>query len=302
MSAALKALKPEDFDENSMIFEETKEGSIGTGKQAVKFKRVPLKYRMKDGKIVPLIIGTGALFSYGVMENTSIETKKVTGYSLALYLPTDKKEEKKDDPSKEKKDKDKAKDPKKPGTPLEDALIRARKRCVAYMIENADDLDLEGFTEATADIILPSLINVPKEKTKKHIKRLFPHLMWYGPSDKGPEKMLTKFQKVISFGMPAVGDQPPEPPKLEPLDPKTCIGACKAIAALQLDNIFIGAKVKSLQMKCPQALIMDDGSATASKDLLADQLSDLQKQIHEMGLGSGEPEAGDGGGNPEEVI
>jgi hypothetical protein len=292
MAATLKAIKPDEFDENNMIFEEIKEGSIGSGKQAVKFKRVVIKYRQKDGKIVPLIIGTPPLFSYGVMENTSLETKKVTGYSLALYLPSDKKEEKKEG-KEEKADKSKKAEVKL--HPLEDALHRARKRVVDFMIANAEALELGDFDEAAAKHILPSLINVPKEKTKKHIKRLFPHLMWYGPSDKGPEKMLTKFQKVVSLGMPG------EDPKLEPLDPKTCIGACKAIAGLQIDNLFVGAKVKSIQMKCPQALIMDDTSATASKDLLKDQLEELKKQLAELNLGEA-PEGGESGDNPEQII
>ena len=78
-----------------MIFSDPIQGSIPDSKPAINFFRININTRNEDGSFGDLIIPTDpGLFSFGVSENTSQETKQVNGYSLPICLfnrdgPTD---------------------------------------------------------------------------------------------------------------------------------------------------------------------------------------------------------------------
>jgi hypothetical protein len=78
------------YDPSNMIFAVPQESTVN----AVKYKRIPISTRNPDGTIGDLIIRTCEVFSFGVQETKSLETEKVTGYSMPLCLwnrngPTD---------------------------------------------------------------------------------------------------------------------------------------------------------------------------------------------------------------------
>jgi hypothetical protein len=74
-----------NFDINSIIYSKAKEFNIP--KSTMVYHRITMSTKYLDGTIGPLIIPTnGQLFSFGVSENKSLETGKLTGYSLSLCL------------------------------------------------------------------------------------------------------------------------------------------------------------------------------------------------------------------------
>jgi hypothetical protein len=62
-------------------------GTVPDSKPVVTTIRVPITYRYPDGSYGPLLISTEEdLFSFGLQENVSQETGKLTGYSISLCM------------------------------------------------------------------------------------------------------------------------------------------------------------------------------------------------------------------------
>jgi hypothetical protein len=80
------------FNPENLIFQKSKECKIPNSE--LSYFRIGISVKYNDGSTGPLIIPTGQLYSFGVSENKSLETRKTTGYSLSLCLhnrdgPTD---------------------------------------------------------------------------------------------------------------------------------------------------------------------------------------------------------------------
>ena len=74
-----------NFNKDSIIYSKAKEFNIP--KSTMVYHRISISTKYPDGTTGPLIIPTnGQLFSFGVSENKSLETGKLTGYSLSLCL------------------------------------------------------------------------------------------------------------------------------------------------------------------------------------------------------------------------
>ena len=69
-----------------MVFSEPISGSVPDTK--IEFKRINISTRNDDGSVGELILPTERLFSFGVSENVSQDTGKVTGYTFPLCLWT----------------------------------------------------------------------------------------------------------------------------------------------------------------------------------------------------------------------
>ena len=69
-----------------MIFSDPISGEIPDSKPKIEFKRINISTLNEDGSVGELIIPTGRLYSFGVSENTSMETGKVTGHTFPLCL------------------------------------------------------------------------------------------------------------------------------------------------------------------------------------------------------------------------
>jgi hypothetical protein len=61
-------------------------GSVPDSKPPIQTIRVPITYQYSDGTYGPLLLQTERLFSFGLQENVSQETSKVTGYSFSLNM------------------------------------------------------------------------------------------------------------------------------------------------------------------------------------------------------------------------
>ena len=75
------------YNTRSMVFSDPKETVIPNKdpkKPDIKFRRVYISTKQDDGSVTDLIFQLEELFSYGVQENTSPETGKVTGYSFPI--------------------------------------------------------------------------------------------------------------------------------------------------------------------------------------------------------------------------
>lgn len=74
------------YDPSNMRFSEPVVGSIPDSKPAISYRRINITTINPDGSEGELIIPTDEVFSYGVGENTNIETGKVNGYVCSLCL------------------------------------------------------------------------------------------------------------------------------------------------------------------------------------------------------------------------
>lgn len=87
MSQNTQLTSADNYDTSRMIFSDPIQGSIPDSKPAISFFRININTRNEDGSLGELIIPTDpGLFSFGVGENTSQETKQVNGYSLPICL------------------------------------------------------------------------------------------------------------------------------------------------------------------------------------------------------------------------
>ena len=196
----VKTIKFAKWDKKNIVFEKPKPGGFGEGSDRVNFIRVPFSYRNEDGTTGPLLLSGGKLMCFGTSEQISKETKKVTGYSLVLYLPkgdknvkeadsagaatatkksttkAEKKEEEGDSPSEKKKEggsdaKTEKKEGKKKGTKkkvvatppasdIERIIIEIHEVVTEHMIEHAEEYGKEDFDEHTAKALLKCPINI----------------------------------------------------------------------------------------------------------------------------------------------
>ena len=74
----------EDLTPDNIIFNEAKEYKVKDSK--IKYKRIPIEVKYPNGKKGPLVMESPFLFSFGVNEKKSQETKKLVGYSLPVCL------------------------------------------------------------------------------------------------------------------------------------------------------------------------------------------------------------------------
>jgi hypothetical protein len=75
----------EEYKNDNVVYAKANQESI-PGDAGMTYHRINLMYRNSDGTVGEFIVPTEQLFSFGVSENTSPETKNVTGYSLPLCL------------------------------------------------------------------------------------------------------------------------------------------------------------------------------------------------------------------------
>lgn len=79
-------ITPIGYDTSRIIFSDPVVGSIPNSKPAINFRRINISTLNDDGTTGELIIPTEEVYSFGVSENTDIETGKTNGYVMALCL------------------------------------------------------------------------------------------------------------------------------------------------------------------------------------------------------------------------
>lgn len=169
----------------------------------------------------------GGTFSFGVQENTSLETKKVTGHSMSLSLYD------KTDPA------NGLTGPTKAQKAWVDAFNAMCEHIKTYLIEHKDDDDIGLYELTHASLAKLNPLYWKKEKGKVVAGTgpvLYPKLKTSGK--KSGNKIISLFYSDFD----------------EPLDPMALIGQfCHVDADIQIEAIYIGGGKVTLQVKLYEA-------------------------------------------------
>ena len=232
------------YDANTrMIFSEPISGSVPDTK--IEFKRINISSRNDDGSVGELILQTERLFSFGVSENVSQDTGKVTGYTFPLCMWT------RDAPT----------TAEKAWTNTFDLIVGA---CVEHVMENKEEIELHELTRSELTKSKGGLNPMywKKEKVKDEVsgKTVVRNVKGVGPTlyaklifSKKNDKFLTQFFDMSD----------------EPMNALDLMGKyCFTNAAVKIESIFISGTGKvSLQVKLYEAVV--EPSTSGMKRLLA---------------------------------
>jgi hypothetical protein len=195
-----------------MIFSDPQCGSIPDSKPAISFKRINLQTRNPDGTTGDLILSTEKIFSFGVCENTNMETGKVNGYVLPLCLYN------KDCPSQSEKEW---------VITFNNIVDRIKK----HLIDNRDAIEQEDLDERDLKKLNPLYYKKEKGKVVENS----------GPTLYAKLIMSKKLNKIMTMFYNPSTDQ-----EIDPLELIGKFGFAKS--AIKFESIFIGNKI-SLQIK-----------------------------------------------------
>lgn len=228
-----------------MIFSEPIAGFVPDSKPKIEFKRINISTRNEDGSVGELIFPTERLFSFGVSENVSQETGKVTGYTFPLCLWS------RDGPTREEKN----------WTNTFESVVET---CIDYIVDNREEVDMFELTRAdltkSKGGLNPLYWRKEKFKDEKTGKTILRPVPGQGPTlytklifSKKNDKFLTQFFDTND----------------DTLNALDLMGKyCYTNAAVKIESIFISGTGKiSLQVKLYEAVV--EPSKTGMRRLLA---------------------------------
>ena len=199
------------YDTSNMRFSKPIVGTIPDSKPLISYRRINITTINPDGSEGELILPTDEVFSFGVSENTNIETGKVNGYVMPLCLHN----------------KTGATASEKAFTDTIDKVVERSKK---HLIDNKDEI--EQFVLEMNDLKKLNPIYQKREKGK----------IVEGSSPTLYAKLIVskKQDKIVSYFFDKNGD---------PINALDLLGKyCFATAAIKIESIFIGNKI-SLQVK-----------------------------------------------------
>jgi hypothetical protein len=214
-----------------MIFSAPIAGEIPDSKPKIEFKRINITTLNEDGSEGELIIPTERLYSFGVSENTSQETGKITGYTFPLCLWS----------------RDGATREEKTWTDTFNAIVDC---CIDHLVENREEVDMFELTRGdmtkSKGGLNPLYWKKEKFKDEKSGKMVLRKVPGRGPTlyakliySKKNDKFLTQFFDLND----------------EPIEARTLMGKhCYTNGAVKIESIFIGARI-SLQVKLYEAVV-----------------------------------------------
>lgn len=199
------------YDTKRMIFSDSQAGSIPNSVPAINYKRITISTRNEDGTTGDLIFPTSKLFSFGVSENTNVETGKVNGYVMPLCLWN------RDGATKDEK-------------AWSDTFDNIVDHCKDHLIANREEIE-------KYDLDLHELKKFNPLYWKKEKGKVVDGT---GPTLYAKLIVSKKQNKIVSMFYNEDGEE---------VDPLTLLGKyCYAKAAIKIESIFIGNKI-SLQVK-----------------------------------------------------
>lgn len=205
-------INPTNYDTSRMIFSDPTVGSIPNSKPAISFRRINISTLNDDGSTGELIIPTEEVYSFGVQENTDIETGKTNGYIMALCLHN----------------KNGATEYEKSFSSTFNAIV---EKCKDHLMDHKDDI--EQYELERNDLKKLNPLYYKKEKGKV-VEGAGPTLYAKLIVSKKQDKILTVFFDMDSD---------------ETVQALDLLGKyCFARAAIKIESIFIGNKI-SLQVK-----------------------------------------------------
>lgn len=216
-----------------MIFSEPIAGSVPNSTPKIEFKRININTKNSDGTIGELILPTERLFSYGVSENLSQESGKITGYTFPLCMYT------RDCPTKEEIE-------------WVDTFEKIIENCIDHLVENSSEIELfelqrSDLTKAKGGLN-PMYWRKETVKDEETGKKILKNVEGQGPTlytklifSKKNDKFLTDFFDSSD----------------QPINATDLMGKyCYANAAVKVESIFMSGSGKlSLQIKLYEAVV-----------------------------------------------
>lgn len=214
-----------------MIFSAPTSEEIPDSRPKIEYKRINIFTRNEDGTQGELVIPTERLYSFGVSQNTSQETGKVTGYNFPLCLWN------RDNPTREEKI----------WTDTFNAIVEC---CIDHLVENREEIDMYELTRGdltkTKGGLNPLYWKKEKCKDENTGKTIIRNMTDRGPTlyaklihSKKHDKFLTQFFNQNE----------------EPVEARDLMGKhCYATGAIKIESIFIGSRI-SLQVKLYEAVV-----------------------------------------------
>jgi len=203
------------YNTSNMIFSKPEVGNIPGS--ALSFKRIRISTKNDDKTTGDLVLSTPHLFSFGVQENTDMNTGNVNGYTMPLCMWS----------------KDGVKEEEKAFT---DALDRIIDHIKQYILDHKDDI--EKYDLDMSDLKKLNPLYWKREKGKI-VEGMGPTLYTKLLHSKKTNSILTLFY-----------DAETNEEIENPLD--LLKKYCYVHAAIKIESIFIGNKI-SLQMKMSEA-------------------------------------------------
>lgn len=229
----------ETYDVNNMVFSEIQNNSVPDS--IIKYKRLSIGTRYRNGQVGDLILPTERLFSFGIQENTDPNDKsKVTGHSLALCLWG------KDGPT----DAERA---------WYDKFLEIVEHIRTHMFENRDELELyELKYKEQLERINPLYYKKEKGKViESQAPVLSAKLISFKPKEKDKNKDARDIIRSMLFDVNG-----------NKLDAYEMIGRkCHARAAVKVESVYIGGGKYVLQLKLHDAVL--EPSENSMKPLIA---------------------------------
>ena len=74
----------ENITEDDIVFHTVKKHKVPNSK--IKYQRIKIERKLLNGKLIPLVVETPFLFSFGISERKDQETNKISGYSIPVCL------------------------------------------------------------------------------------------------------------------------------------------------------------------------------------------------------------------------
>jgi hypothetical protein len=253
------------YNTNNVVFSKPVTSTIPGNGPPVTYKRIYISTKNSDGSIGDLVFETSRLFSFGVSENTSMDSGAVNGYSMPLCLWS----------------KDGATDEEKEFVKTFDAVV---DRCKEHLLTEKDEL--EKYDLELNDLKNFNPLYWKKERGKRVEGRgptLYAKLIVQKRKDENGYDIKTNFYDSDTG---------------ETIDPSLLIGKyCSVTAAVKLESIFIGNKI-SLQVKLYEAEVKLYDSGT--KRLLGGSGRRVTRSIQMSGSGSVSEALDSGYGSLEE--
>jgi hypothetical protein len=224
----------------SMIFSEPIEGCVPESKPKIEFKRISITTKNEDGSTGELVFPTERLFSFGVSENVSQETGKITGYTFPVCLYS------RDAPTKAEKD-------------WVVGFNKVVDQCIDHLLQNKEEIDAYDLTRAeltkTKGGLNPLYIKRERIKNETTGKMELKTVEGQGPAlytkliySKKNDKFVTQFYDTDDNTINALD----------------LMGKyCYTKAAVKIESIFISGTGKiSLQVKLYEAVVEPSKSGT----------------------------------------
>lgn len=216
MSYSTQLTSIDNYDVSNIVFGQVQKNKVPDS--PLMYQRINISTRNPDGTIGDLILKTPMLFSFGVQESKSMETKEVNGYVMPLCLWD------KNNPSAEEK-------------AWTDVFEQICNRCKEYLVENRNEIgkwDLE-----MNDLKKFNPLHWKRDRATGRIEAgtgptLYAKLI--SSKKDGKDNILSIF-----YDADAETD--------EPINPISILNKyCHVTAAIKIESIFIGTRI-SLQVK-----------------------------------------------------